>query len=157
MVNRRFCGIWNGVGRAGLALLALTSALSAAPARGVETIECWRGWGYLSDPDTKAYVSGELLLVTRGAAEWRAGLAVVLYHLDRRTGTIQAGRPAMTVIPTHPRLYYRGRSNYVDGRAMILEMEQELVFGMSHVAPPAGGLEAMGDFNRWACGLSTPE
>ena len=143
--------------RAGFALLALIAALSAAPAGGVETVECWRGWGYLSDPVTQAYASEEMLLVTRGAAEWRAGLPVVLYHLDRRTGTIQAGRPAMTVIPAHPRVYYRGRSNYVDGRAMILDMEQELVFGMSHVAPPAGGLEAMLDFNRWACGLSIPE
>ncbi len=137
--------------------MALIAVLSAAPAGGVETVECWRGWGYLSDPDTKAYASGEMLLVTRGAAEWRAGLPVVLYHLDRGTSTIQAGRPAMTVIPTRPRLYYRGRSNYVDGRATILGMEQELVFGLSHVAPPAGGLEAMLDFNRWACGLSSPE
>ncbi len=143
--------------RAGFALLVLIAALSAAPARGAETVECWRGWGYLSDRDTQAYVSGELLLVTRGAADWRAGLPVALYQLDRATGTIMAARPAMTVIPAHPRVYYRGRSNYVDGRAMILDMEQELVFGMSHVAPPAGGLEAMLDFNRWACGLSTPE
>lgn len=148
---------WTRARRAGLALLALIAALSAAPAGGVETVECWRGWGYLSDPVTQAYASGEMLLVTRGAAEWRAGLPVVLYHLDRRTGTIQASRPAMTVIPTRPRLYYRGRSNYVDGRAMILDMEQDLVFGMSHIAPPAGGLEAMLDFNRWACGLSSPE
>jgi hypothetical protein len=148
---------WTRARRAGFALLALIAALSAAPAGGVETVECWRGWGYLSDPVTQAYASEEMLLVTRGAAEWRAGLPVVLYHLDRRTGTIQAGRPAMTVIPAHPRVYYRGRSNYVDGRAIILDMEQELVFGMSHVAPPAGGLEAMLDFNRWACGLSSPE
>jgi hypothetical protein len=143
--------------RAGLALLALIAASPAAPAGGVETVECWRGWGYLSDPVTRAYASGEMLLVTRGAADWRAGLPVVLYHLDRTTGSIAAGRPAMTVIPTNPRLYYRGRSNYVDGRATVLDMEQELVFGLSHIAPPAGGLEAMLDFNRWACGLSTPE
>ena len=157
MARRRLSGIWNWVRPAGFALLALIAALPSAAARGVGTVECWRGWGYLSDPDTQAYVSGEMLLVTRGAADWRAGVPVVLYRLDRRTGTIQADRPAMTVIPAHPRLYYRGRSNYVDGRAMILDMEQDLVFGMSHVAPPAGGLEAMLDFNRWACGLSTPE
>ncbi len=137
-----------------LALLAMIAAGSAAPARGGETVECWRGWGYLSDRDTQAYVSGELLLVTRGAADWRAGLPVALYRLDRATGTIMAERPAMTVIPAHPRLYYRGRTNYVDGRATILGMEQELVFGLSHVAPPAGGLEAMREFNRWACGLA---
>ena len=92
--------------------------------------------------------------MTRGAADWRAGLPVALYQLDRATGTIMAGQPAMTVIPAHPRLYYRGRTNYVDGRATILGMEQDLVFGLSHIAPPAGGLEAMLEFNRWACGLA---
>ncbi len=153
MVNRRLPRIGNWLRHAGFATLAMLATWSAAPARGVETVECWRGWGYLSDPDTQAYASGELLLVTRGAADWRAGLPVALYQLDRATGTIMAERPAMTVIPAHPRLYYRGRSNYVDGRATVLGMEQELVFGLSHVAPPAGGLEAMLEFNRWACGL----
>ena len=66
-----------------LALLAMLAAWSAAPARGVETVDCWRGWGYLSDPDTQAYASEELLLVTRGAADWRAGLPVALYQLDQ--------------------------------------------------------------------------
>ncbi len=157
MVNRRLPRIGNWVCFAGLALLAALAALAAAPARGAETVECWRGWGYLSDPDTQAYASGELLLVTRGAADWRAGLPVALYQLDRATGTIVAGRPAMTVIPANPRVYYRGRTNYVDGRATILGMEQELVFGLSHFAPPAGGLEAMLDYNRWACGLAARE
>ncbi len=157
MVNRRLPGIGNWVRHAGFAILAMLAAWSAVPARGVETVECWRGWGYLSDRDTQAYASGELLLVTRGAADWRAGLPVALYRLDRATGTIVAGQPAMTVIPANPRVYYRGRTNYVDGRATILGMEQELVFGLSHIAPPAGGLEAMNDYNRWACGLTAPE
>ena len=153
MVNRRLPRIGNGARHAGLALVAMLAAWSAA-AHGVETVECWRGWGYLSDRDTRAYASGEMLLVTRGAADWRAGLPVALYQLDRATGTIMAERPAMTVIPVNPRLYYRGRTNYVDGRATILGMEQDLVFGLSHIAPPAGGLEAMLEFNRWACGLT---
>ena len=156
MVNRRLPRIGNWARHAGLALVAMLAAWSAA-AHGVETVECWRGWGYLSDRDTRAYASGEMLLVTRGAADWRAGLPVVLYQLDRATGTIMAERPAMTVIPVNPRLYYRGRTNYVDGRATILGMEQDLVFGLSHIAPPAGGLEAMLDYNRWACGLEVPE
>ncbi len=155
MVNRRLPRIGNRVRLAGLALLAALAV--SAPARSAEMVECWRGWGYLSDPDTQAYASGELLLVTRGAADWRAGLPVALYQLDRATGAIVAGQPAMTVIPANPRVYYRGRTNYVDGRATVLGREQELVFGLSHIAPAAGGLEAMNDYNRWACGLKAPE
>ncbi len=154
MVKRRLPRTGSRARHLGIALLAFATLAAAPPVSGAEMIECWRGWGYLSDPDTQAYASGELLLVTRGAADWRAGLPVALYQLDRATGTIMAGRPAMTVIPAHPRLYYRGRSNYVDGRATILGMDQELVFGLSHIAPPAGGLEAMLEFNRWACGLA---
>jgi hypothetical protein len=157
MVNRRLPRIGNWTRHAWFAILTALAALSAAPARGAETAECWRGWGYLSDPDTRAYVSAELLLVTRGAADWRAGVPVALFQLDRSTGAIAAERPAMTVIPSNPRLYYRGRTNYVDGRATILGREQMLVFGLSHIAPPAGGLEAMLDYNRWACGLAARE
>jgi hypothetical protein len=157
MVNRRLPRIGNWTRQACVAFLTVLAALPALPAGGAETVECWRGWGYLSDPDTRAYVSGELLLVTRGAADWRAGVPVALFELDRATGAISAERPAMTVIPSSPRLYYRGRTNYVDGRATILGMGQILVFGLSHIAPPAGGLEAMRDYNRWACGLAARE
>jgi hypothetical protein len=157
MVKRRLPKTGSRARALGIALLAFATLATAPPTSGAEMIECWRGWGYLSDPDTQAYASEELLLVTRGAADWRAGLPVVLYRLDRASGTISADRPAMTVIPANPRVYYRGRTNYVDGRATILGREQDLVFGLSHIAPPAGGLEAMNDYNRWACGLVAPE
>ncbi len=157
MASRPSIGNWNWARHVCLAFLAMLATFTAAPARGVETVECWRGWGYLSDPDTRAYASEELFLVTRGAADWRAGLPVELYQFDRATGAIVADLPVMTVIPTNPRLYYRGRTNYVDGRATVLGMEQELVFGLSHIAPAAGGLEAMREFNRWACGLAARE
>ncbi len=155
MVNKRLPRTGNWARHAGFALVAVLVAMPAA--RAAELVECWRGWGYLSDPQTGAYASAELLLVTRGAADWRAGLPVALYQLDRATGAIMAGRPAMTVIPANPRVYYRGRTNYVDGRAIIAGMEQELLFGLSHIAPAAGGLAAMNDFNRWACGLAARE
>ncbi len=155
MVNRRLPRIGNWARHGCFALLAVLVAMPAA--RAAEAVECWRGWGYLSDPETGAYASAELLLVTRGAADWRAGLPVKLYQLERTTGTIAAGQPAMTVIPVSPRVYYRGRTNYVDGRATILGREESLVFGLSHLAPAAGGLEAMNDYNRWACGLTAPE
>ncbi len=71
--------------RAGLGLLALIAVWPSAAAGGADAVECWRGWSYLSDPVTQAYVSGEMLPVTRGPADWRVGLPVVLYHLDRTT------------------------------------------------------------------------
>ncbi len=138
-------------------LVVALVTLPAVPAKSSEAVECWRGWGYLSDPETQTYTSGEMLLVTRGAAEWRAGLPVDLYLLDRASGAIVAGRPPMTVIPSNPRTRYRGRANYVDGRAIVVGMTEVLVFGLSHVAAPASALEAMADFNRWACGLSARE
>ena len=157
MVNGRLPRHRTAARFAGGLLAAALVMLSAAPAGSFEAVECWRGWGYLSDPETRTYSSGEMLLVTRGAVDWRAGLPVDLYLLDRASGAIAADRPPMTVIPSNPRTYYRGRANYVDGRAVILGAAEELVFGLSHVAPPAAALEAMSDFNRWACGLGARE
>lgn len=160
MVKRRLPRMSDAMRFGGAVLVALLLALVVLPgnrARGAEPVECWRGWGYMSDPETRTYTSGELLLVTRGATDWQAGLPVELYLLDRASGRIAAARPPMTVIPSNPRTYYRGRTNYVDGRAAILGSAEELVFGLSHVAPPAGGLEAMRDYNLWACGLAARE
>ncbi len=35
----------------------------------------------------------------------------------------------------------------------IVGSGDELVFGLSHVAPPVAALETLEDYNRWACGL----
>ncbi len=116
-------------------------------------VECWRGWGYRVDPGTRTYKSEELLLVTKGPATWRTGVPVELHRLDRASGAIDAAAAPLTVIPAGARTYYRGRANYVDGRGAIVGSGDELVFGLSHVAPPVAALEALDDYNRWACGL----
>ncbi len=133
---------------AGLIVLVVTQF--SAPAWAVE---CWRGWGYRVDPGTRAYKSEEILLVTKGPTTWRTGVPVELHRLDRASGAIDAAAAPLTVVPASARTYYRGRANYVDGRGVIVGSRDDLVFGLSHVAPPVAALEALEDFNRWACGL----
>ena len=77
---------------------------------------CWRGWGYLLDGATGGYKSQEMLLVTIGTPLWEAGHPVELFLLDRASGLISE-MPSFTVTPENPRLYYRGRLNYVDTTA----------------------------------------
>jgi hypothetical protein len=131
--------------------VAVLVALGAAPAAAVE---CWRGWGYRVDPQSGAYTSQEMLLVTKGAAAWEAGRPVKLHRLNRTSGRIDPDQAPIIVIPVNPRTYYRGRGNYVDGRGSVQGTRDDLTFGLNHIAPPAGGLQAMQDYNRWACGLS---
>lgn len=131
-------------------LVFLAAAQVSAPAWAVE---CWQGFGYRVDPQTRTYKSDELLLVTKGPATWRVGVPVELHQLDRATGIIATDMTPLTVVPAGVRTRYRGRANYVDGRGAIVGSEDELVFGLSHVAPPVAALEGLDDFNRWACGL----
>lgn len=135
------------------ALCAALAALAAAPGT-AWAVECWRGWGYWVDRKTGAYASDELLLVTRGPAVWEEGGRVVLYLLDRASGRIDPSRSAITAIQRGPRTYYRGRANYVDARGEVPGAAHDLVFGLSHIAPPTAAIEKLAQYNRWACGLS---
>jgi hypothetical protein len=135
------------------ALCATAIVFAAAPGAAAE-VECWRGWGYWVDRQTGAYASEELLLVTRGPAIWEEGRRVVLHLLDRASGRIDPSRPAITAIQRGPRTYYRGRTNYVDARGEVPDAAHDLVFGLSHIAPPTAAIEKLAEYNRWACGLS---
>ncbi|MFQ5956067.1 MAG: hypothetical protein ACE5JZ_13465, partial [Kiloniellales bacterium] len=106
--------MWPRLVVGGVAAWAFSASAALLPGP-AEAVECWRGWGYWIDARTRAYKSGELLLVTKGPAVWRPGHAVELYVLDRTTGRIARDVPPITLIPANPRTYYRGRSNYVDG------------------------------------------
>ena len=129
-------------------------AVSTAPARaGAAPVECWRGWGYWVDARTRAYKSDEMLFVTRGAADWAPGVKVRLYRLDRASGRIDDVEPAIAVIPIVARTYYRGTTNYVNAMANVAGSDDQLVFGLSHVAPSVAALPRMARFNAWACGL----
>lgn len=131
---------------------AIVFALVATVPVEARAVECWRGWGYWTDGQTRAYKSKELLLVTDGSAEWAAGRSVTLYQLDRRTGAIRRDLAPVRVRPDQPRVYYRGGSNYVDGEGAVEGSSDRLVFGLHHIAPPTRGLTRMEDYVVWACG-----
>lgn len=140
-------------------LLAAALSLVAAAAQGQEgrperppATECWRGWGYLLDGQTGGYKSQEMLLVTIGSPVWEAGRPVELFLLDRASGLISE-MPSFTIIPEAPRLYFRGRLNYMDTTASIDGSQDRIVVGLSHIEPAQPGVPAKERYNRWACGF----
>jgi hypothetical protein len=123
----------------------------AAAARAPRT-ECWRGFGYLLDGATGGYKSQEMLLVTIGSPVWEAGRPVEIFLLDRASGLL-SDMPSFTIVPDPPRLYYRGRLNYVDATAAIQGSSDRIVIGLSHIEPAKDGVPAKERYNRWACGF----
>ena len=134
-------------------VLALWLALGPGSTAAAEAVECWRGWGYRVDPQTRTYKSEELLLVTKGAVVWEPGREVALHPLDRTSGRIVPGAPPLAIRPGNLRSYYRDNLNYVDGEGAIAGTGDHLVFGLSHVPPPPAAIEKMRQYNIWACGL----
>lgn len=134
------------------ALVMLAALVATATLGQAAPIECWRGWGYRVDARSGTYASGELLLVTQGAPRWAPGLPVVLYELDRTSGRIRDDAEPMTVIPVAPRIYHRGRLDYVDGRGPLAGTDHDLVFGLSHIGPPSADLAPLAAYTAWACG-----
>ncbi|MGF1630960.1 MAG: hypothetical protein ACFCUT_15920 [Kiloniellaceae bacterium] len=136
-----------------LAAVFLLSALVPAPAQeGDPRTQCWRGWGYLLDGASGGYKSQEMLLVTIGTTVWEAGRPVEIFLLDRASGLLSE-MPSFTITPENPRLYYRGRLNYVDTTASIDGSPDRIVVGLSHIEPAKPGVPAKERYNRWACGF----
>lgn len=136
-----------------LAAAALGVAAPQAPARAdPPRTECWRGFGYLLDGETGGYKSEEMLLVTIGTTVWEAGYPVELFLLDRASGLISE-MPSFTITPENPRLFYRGRLNYVDTTAAIAGSGDRIFIGLSHIEPAKPGVPAKETYNRWACGF----
>lgn len=132
----------------------ITPQRSQAPQSGptAPRTECWRGFGYLLDGATGFYKSQEMLLVTIGSPVWEAGRPVEIFLLDRASGLL-SDMPSFTIIPDPPRLYYRGRLNYVDATAAIQGSSDRIVIGLSHIEPAKDGVPAKERYNRWACGF----
>ena len=140
-----------------LSLVCLPLAAVLGLAGPAHAAECWQGWGYWVDAETRTYKSQELLLVTEGPAEWQAGRPITLRVLDRSSGAIDPAQAPIVAVPLDPRAYYRGGSNYVDGLADVQGARDRLVFGLSHVAPPASALPEMEAYTAWACGRGRQE
>jgi hypothetical protein len=134
---------------AGLLLAAL---LPAAAREGDPRTQCWRGWGYLLDGVSGGYKSQEMLLVTIGTTVWEAGRPVEIFLLDRASGLLSE-MPSFTITPENPRVYYRGRLNYVDTAASIDGSPDRIVIGLSHIEPVKPGVPDKERYNRWACGF----
>lgn len=151
---RAACRLAQGLLRGSLlAFLAAAPATAQEPApQAVPATECWRGWGYLLDGADGGYKSGEMLLVTIGSTLWEAGQPVELHLLDRASGLLSE-MPPFVVVPENPRLYYRGRLNYVDTRAAIPGSQDSIAIGLSHIEPALPGVPAKERYNRWACGF----
>jgi hypothetical protein len=143
--------------RRGVAACLLAAGLAAlsggaAAQNTAPGTQCWRGWGYLLDGATGNYKSQEMLLVTIGAPVWERGRPVELYLLDRASGLISE-MPSFTILPETPRLYYRGRLNYMDTTAAIEGSADRIVVGLSHIEPAQVGVPHKERYNRWACGF----
>jgi len=135
-------------GGIGLLLFALLLARPAA------AVECWTGWGYWIDPQTRAYRSERLLLATRGPVDWVPGAPVLLYRLDEQRGGFDESMPPLTVFPGPPRFSYRAETSLVTLVAAVAGRRDHLSLGLSHVKQTAFGLARLDQFYRWACGLS---
>ena len=140
-----------------LAVVVLCFGLASSnlAAQAASETQCWRGWGYWVDGATRAYKSEELLLVSRGDVAWNLDRPVTLYLLDRSSGEIRRDHPPIVVVPPLPRAQYNGRVNYVDGLARVEGASDQLVFGLSQIAPPTAPLPQAVSFNRWMCGLGS--
>lgn len=136
--------------------LVLGAGLIMAPgparAESAPPTQCWRGWGYLLDGQSGGYKSQEMLLVTIGTTVWEEGREVELFLLERASGLI-SDMPSFTVVLEIPRLFYRGRLNYVDAAGRIAGSEDRIKIGLSHIEPAAPGVPAKENYNRWACGF----
>ena len=138
-----------------MALLAAAALLVSTAAQAQESTprtQCWRGFAYLLDGVSGAYKSQEMLVVTIGSPVWEAGRPVELFLLDRASGLI-SDMPSFTIVPDPPRLYYRGRLNYVDATAAVKDSGDRIVIGLSHIEPAKDGVPAKERYNRWACGF----
>jgi len=151
---KSLCRRVSSTARIALAVIAGSLvAPSIADAQDTQPLtECWRGWGYLLDGVNGGYKSQEMLLVTIGSPVWEIGRPVELFLLDRATGLLSE-MPSITIAPENPRIYYRGRLNYVDATATIAGTKDRIVIGLSHIEPAKPGVPAKERYNRWACGF----
>ncbi len=127
-------------------LVSLTLFLSPASAREA----CWSGWGYFVEPDSLAFRSERLLLVTDGPADWVPGSRIALYPLDPETGRREPGAGAVVIRPRQPSFASRNGNRTVDDVAAVAGRELRLMLGMTRIGPASAA--ASQRTLDWACG-----
>ena len=113
--------------------LALTLCASAAPAW---AYECWQGWGYLVDPQTNAYKSGQSLYVTDGSVNWTERRWVRLFRIDPASGLrVKDGKP-IHIRPRRP--VQKGSRKWADVVEDVVEVrnsEWAFLVRLTRIAP----------------------
>ena len=134
-----------------LFLLAPIIAAVSTPAWGAE---CWQGWGYMVEPRTLAYKSGQSLYVTDGPADWQSRKWIRLYPIDQATGRRITNRKPIFIRPSNPTRVGSGAwSKEIEDVAQVKGSNLSLMLRFSHILPPPNSRTLNDNFSRWACGL----
>lgn len=134
--------------RALAAALLLLLTLGGSPALAREA--CWSGWGYFVEPESLAFRSDRLLLVTDGPADWTPGTRIALYRLDPKTGRRLDGQEPIVVRPRRPSFASRNGNRTVDDVAGVVGREMQLMLGMTRIGPASAARSRQ--TLAWACG-----
>jgi len=116
--------------------------------------ECWQGWGYLVEPTSLAFKSGQTLYVSDGPVDWNSNEWVKLYPIDPATGRRDKKRPPVTVRPKRPAQQGGGQwGDVIDDVADVLGSKWSMLLRLSHIRPSPHALTLNDEYSRWACGL----
>lgn len=116
--------------------------------------ECWQGWGYLVEPRSMAYKSGQELYVTDGPVDWSDRNWVRLYRIDPSTGRRVTEGKSIHIRPSQP--VQKGSRNWADIVEDVVDVQGSdlaMLLRLTHVAPSPNAQTLNDSFSRWACGL----
>ena len=133
------------------AIALLFGALLAAPA---SATECWQGWGYLVEPKSLAFKSGQTLYVTDGAVDWQSREWVRLYPIDPKSGRRDEKAKPVSIKPTRPVVKGTGvGAEIVEDVAEVLGSKWSMMIRLSHIQTSDHSRTLNDKYSRWACGL----
>lgn len=135
----------------GFVLAVLAGVLLAGPA---SATECWQGWGYLVEPKSLAFKSGQTLYVTGGAVDWQSKEWVRLYPIDPKSGRRDEKAEPVSIKPTRPVVKGAGGgAEIVEDVAEVLGSKWSIMIRLSRIRTSAYSRTLNDKYSRWACGL----
>lgn len=136
---------------AGVLLAMLLALFASSPTRAAE---CWQGWGYLVEPGSAVFKSGQSLYVTEGAVDWRVRSWVRLYRIDPSSGRRRTEEKPIYIRPRQPmQKGSRNWANIVEDVVEVQDSELDMLLRLTHISPSPNAQTLNDDFSRWACGL----